>query len=516
MFEAVFYVLCAGLVGLSAWGLVKRWWKGSAVASYGPSVSVIVTGNVKNPGPHRIPWGSSLFDVYMAAGMVPTSDVGKEALDRPVKDGEKIHVGKLDARVDIEKSERSNACVLDFQRGPIEVTDKQGIRKNVAMGALLNEGDQIQCFAAGQAKLLWKDGSQIVLLENTRSRLDKILQPENGKKRNVFHVEIGKVYAKIQPLTGIEEFAFTTPHLRVTIRGTEFFFDVTPDETVFRLHDGFAFVQSNKGGDGVNLIAGQKIIAGGNETALRPEDFAGREDLDPVQILEEEKIMYDKTNRPFSMLLCGKPNTYIYFRMDAANQEMLSFHIPPNTWVGDMVVGFDEFEKAFLYGGGKFALSLAERLLHQKIEDYLVFGINDVQRSIDLVEGLQMDLDAKMAASLKLPAGPARLNGYQASRFMAPGPDFQSMAERQKQVLTSMYDALRKKSIMLSTSIVARAIGSSETSMSPGEAMQVYSTFNAVKGWNYRALTMPGTGFEREGKTLIRPLPNEIGALLVK
>ncbi len=512
--ERVFYILCIGLVAFAAWSGLRRWWNGPADRS--ARITVTVSGNVRHPGPHRIPLGSSLFDVLMAAGVVLTSDVGRDSLSRPVRNGEKIQVGKLDARVDMAKGEKGGACAVDFLRGTVDVFDRDNSAKTISPGSFLNEGDRIVCSQTGQVQLAWRDGSQIILLESARGRLEKILAPAEGKRRNIFYVELGRAYAKIQPLTGTEEFQFWTPHLRVTIRGTEFTFDVAPDETVFRLHDGFAYVQSAEGGDGTNMIAGQRVIVGATDPVLRPQEFSGRNDLEGVQILQEEKAVYEKMHRPFSMLLCGKPSTYIYFRLDAANQEIVSMHIPPNTWVGDFVTGFEEFEKSFLYGGAKFAVTLAERILRQKIDDLLVFGVLDVERSVDLLNGINMDLDAQSAAMLKLTAGPMRLNGEQVARLLAPGADFQGMAERQKKVLTLFVDGLRKKNIVLSTSIMGRALGGTETSLSVPRAMEVYSTFNAVRNWNYRALTMPGKSFDREGKTLVRPLPDQLGVILVK
>lgn len=510
--EKFFVLACVLVVTVVAGRYVwKKFFKSSARV---PAITVSIEGNVKKPGTFRVPWGSTVFEVLEEAGITSTSDINHIVLAREAKNGESIRVGQLDAKVDASQSAKLGACELDFYQGAIDVKNKNGETRTPSFGLFLMEGNVLVCNKGARARVKFHDKSAVALAEG-RAVLEEIGKSKGSKSRHTVYLQEGRLWANIHGSGGNIEYYFRTPHLGVLVKGTEFSLRTDRQNTSFKLYDGMAFVENSQKKQGVNVVSGQEIVATAGDFPIRPAEFTESGETEEFQQLQTERDNYYQKNRPFSALLCGVPNTYIFLKMNPAKKRILTVHIPTNTWVGNLVVGFNEFDKAFLYGGAKFSASIAERLLRTKLSKYAVITAEGARNAIDILGGINVDIDSKASAYLSVTAGRRTLSGNQATKFMSPAVSGVGDAhERQKKILTAFFEGLRGRNILLTSQVIGRIVANTEGNLSVKEMLQTYSNFNAIKGWEMKTLTMPGKYFVRDGDTFLRPLPDKLAQYL--
>jgi hypothetical protein len=511
--EKAFYYFCAIIIIVSIIGFAKYWFFEKNKEKV-PEITVTITGNVKSPGKHKIPWGSTVFDLLQVVGVQPNSDLNQFALAQELNNGEEIKVGQLDKTVSIEKSNKAGACEIDFYKGSVEIKDSQGNARNPSVGMFLQAGDVLSTLQEARFLLKFKDRSSVVIDEESRFRIEKIAEIEEDKNVTKLILFSGKMWATISPQKEDAEFSIETPHLRTIIRGTEFSIEVTSVETTIKLLDGIMFVQSFDGNQGINLIAGQQVIFSGGGRPLRSEELTTY-DSDILRSLQSERNLFHEKNKQLSLLFCGIPNTYIYLKMNPVQKNIITIHIPNNTWVGDIVEGFQTFDKAFLYGGAKFTSSITERLLHAKIEKYMIYESRDIIDIIDMVNGIDVDVDSRAASNLNISAGKNHLSGTSVAQFMKYTISGTEDAHfRQRKVLNALFDEIKDKNIILSTSIIAQMIARSTGDFSAGEAVDYYSLFNSVKGWGIKTVSLPGRYITRDGVSYLQANSKAIENLL--
>lgn len=480
-----------------------------------PQIEVSVTGNVKNPGKHRIPWGSNVYTLLQVAGVNQNSDLNNVQLSQVLNDGEKIQVGKLSENVKTVSAAADFRCRLDFFEGPVDHVHPKKKSRRSKIGEKIATQSRLITQMGAQAQVEWVDRSRIILTENTEVEFLELGEKIADKRRTNIFVKKGKLWGKISRQGTIHTFRFETPHMNVIIQGTEFVMDITGTETNFKLYDGVSYVEKKGQTEGYNVVAGQKAVSAAGNTPLRLSELAEGEGAEEFNLLYEERKTYYKKNKDFMCLICGVPDVYMLLKVNPAKKKIVTMHIPTNTFVGDVVRGFDEFEKAFLYGGAKFTASVIERILSIKMEKYIVFTPRDVRSAVDVLGGIEVLIDARASTALSVSSGISQLNGQQAVRFLSPsisGP--QDAYNRQRKVLESFFNGLRSKNIVLSTSSIARILSSGSGNLDVAEAVDVYNTFNSVKGWKMIATNMPGDYFTRSGKNYLRVSKDEVTMLL--
>ncbi|MBI3088307.1 MAG: FecR domain-containing protein [Candidatus Omnitrophica bacterium] len=111
-------------------------------------------------------------------------------------------------------------------RGDVSVKLAGGEWQPAAVGALLNEKDEIKTAAGGYAQLLLDENgqtAQVELKENSHMRLNTMSRdPETGNKTTLLDLAIGRVLVHAEKLQGDSKFEVRTPTSTTGVRGTVF------------------------------------------------------------------------------------------------------------------------------------------------------------------------------------------------------------------------------------------------------------------------------------------------------
>ncbi len=511
-FEKLFLVSCAIIVLVATANFLVKKIGGNTNKT--KEIEVTVTGNVKKQGKIKVPFGSTMFEILQVAGIKPTSDIDKIALNQEAKNGQTVSIGKRRRKIDINKTYKFDACQLDYSQGKLRITDKNGKKKKTIAGVFISEGDNIKSTKDGYAKLKWRDNSSLILSGSSHAVMNKIKSTSGEKIQNIVSLKSGKFWAHIQSQKNGNEYIFKTPHMTMTIKGTEFVVNVNPIESRVELYEGMIYIQNRGETKGINIIPGQMVSSRGKNNPLIPKEIPDNVEIYEYRRLNEESGDILKKHQAFTALLCVVPNMYILFKMDPEQKYISYIYIPSNTWVGDIASGCDIFNKTFLYGGADFSVSVAERLLKTKINKFVVYNANDVRKIIDIMGGISINVDRKAATVLGIVSGKRKANGYYAVKFMSPSISGENDAKRrQKEVLNDLFNNLKDKNILLSAGVINQIFSGSNSNITPKEALVLYSMFNEVKGWKMKSFTIPGNSVVREGSPYFKPNVKELSRI---
>lgn len=135
------------------------------------------------------------------------------------------------AAADTARAEmRPGTAEIKRVTGRVEVLRKgQSQWAPAAVGAKLAEGDEIRSFAGGSAELELPDTSSLLVAENTRLAVTKLVVDSQGQTRlSIFHLAVGKVRAVVAQAAIMlvrarqTNFAISTPTGVAAARGTDY------------------------------------------------------------------------------------------------------------------------------------------------------------------------------------------------------------------------------------------------------------------------------------------------------
>ncbi|NQU74306.1 MAG: FecR domain-containing protein, partial [Candidatus Omnitrophica bacterium] len=110
------------------------------------------------------------------------------------------------------------------------------------VGEFLSAGDQIVTKADGKIEFKLDNGNTVKLKPQTRLVIKKLTQNNiTGDYENFFEVNTGKVWAKIEKLSGKSSFKIKTPTAIAGARGTIIYLVVYPDSTMVLFEEGKGF-----------------------------------------------------------------------------------------------------------------------------------------------------------------------------------------------------------------------------------------------------------------------------------
>ncbi len=152
----------------------------------------------------------------------------------------------------------------------VEITDTDGIPRDVFLGQEIFPGDFIQTFDSTVELRLDPNGTIIKVGPQTAFAIDSI-QGRDGADRSAFDLSVGRIRAVVAR-TGGAAYEFRTPFAVGGVRGTDFVLDVVPNDS------NAIFVRSG-GVQFTNLATGESVLVIEGQGA---DVFAGTFGATPV------------------------------------------------------------------------------------------------------------------------------------------------------------------------------------------------------------------------------------------
>jgi hypothetical protein len=121
----------------------------------------------------------------------------------------------------------------------------QGRQTPLAVGQMLDEGQQVQSQAPGRVKLRFVDGSVMVIGDSSTLRIEKFRPPQGSAQRVAnFALDVGLISQTVAPATP-GSWTVRTSSVVTAVRGTEYLIEVKPDQrTEVSVRSGAVAVES--------------------------------------------------------------------------------------------------------------------------------------------------------------------------------------------------------------------------------------------------------------------------------
>lgn len=480
------------------------------------SFHVRVDGNVRRPGVYSVPEGTTQFEILKVAGIRPTSDISQFILSNQIEENSALNIGTLDEPVQLAQAQ---AARLEFFFGEISVIASDGRSAPSYEGLTIATGDRVLTEASSQAEISLGTNSRVDIDNFSELVFDKIGITQNNRKVTELFQRSGACWYKIvYQKTKDEMFKSITHSAEVTVGGSgaDFLIEVQNDQVQINLIDGLLLVERPDGNEALNMISGQSITVFRDGrpfqvTRLTP-DINVHERFSQ---LSREKMSYMSRSMPLNLLFCGTPAVFYAISVQFEKSEVHSVRIPAELLIEQFAQGISTLDQAFLYGGPVFASTFIERILNIRIPKFCVFDKDDLIRTANSIGGVSAPLDQKAATHLNLSKGSHKISGKQLAIYLSPAiSGTEDAANRQSDILKSVYDELRSKNITLTLLLADQILGNAETNFSASEMMEQYAKFNTRSNWTYKEHTLP-TRKEKRGKRACRdPIIEECVKLL--
>ena len=127
---------------------------------------------------------------------------------------------------------------------------------------------------SGRLRVQLDDGSILSLGSDTQF---KVLKHDAASGDTVVNLAAGRLRSRVVKLRKSgTKFQVSTPQARITVVGTDFFLDVSPEQTQVVVYSGIVLVNAANGGSPLDVAAGQMTTVtrrGISRLTLTPEDF---------------------------------------------------------------------------------------------------------------------------------------------------------------------------------------------------------------------------------------------------
>jgi len=476
-----------------AWRVIHIFFGGFRSPFSQENYTVNIQGNVLRPGTYRVAFGMTQFEILKVAGIRPTSDISPYDLTQQLTDKQQIEVGTMPNPV-VLKNQNDNVR-LEFSLGQISIIARDGKTRTSEEGMSVNAGDRIISDEKSQAEVSVNTFSRIDVDEYSECIFDKINEDEKNKKLTAVFQKSGACWYKIVYATKSELFRVITPFVNITIAGTgaEFMVIVGQDKIDIHDLDGLLLIERTTGAEAINMISGQSAVVFSDNRPFQVSQLASEiNPADRFSQLTKEKSSFVVRHMPLNFLLCAVPNVFYFFSVQFENGTVHAVNIPGSVSVEEFVQGCSTLDQAFLYGGPVFVSTLVEQIMDSRIPKYSVFSKDDVVRVAGGLGGINVNVDEKAAAALRIATGAHKLNTAQIASFLKPSlsgsDDFQS---RQIRVLKSIFEGLRSKNIVLTALLVEQILANMTTNFTSAEVMSNYGKFSEVRNWTFKEHKLP-------------------------
>ncbi len=500
-------------------------WQAKAVAQlFGPggrfpqvrSHRVSVSGEVRRPGVYRVPEGTTHFEILKTAGVRPTSDLSGINLMSAVDQSRDINVGSREQPVALKTQPIS--VRLEFFYGEVEVTAKDGRTLPTKEGMVLNDGDGIQTESSTQAEFSVGSFSRVDVDNFSELTFDNMGGREGDRTVVSMFQKAGSCWYRVAYAEKAERYRILTPAVTITVggKGADFLVDIRADQLSIDLIEGLLLVEKNGGGESVNLISGQTASiykdARPFQITRLAHDISASERF--AQLLQGKKAMTAK-NLPFNFLFCGTPAVFFMTSVYFDRGIVYTIHIPPRLFIGQFAEGMATFDEAYLHGGPVFVNSLLERIMNVRLSRYCIFTKDNIIKTADILGGITATIDAKAAAQFGTTAGPHRFSSRELVSYLNPANSSPEESQlRQRQVLNSIFEGLRSKTMVLTTPTIEQVLAFVESNVDAAEAMAYYLRFTVSGNWTRKDVDLPVQENHEKGRIIYEPVLDRCRTLL--
>ncbi|MBI4976177.1 MAG: FecR domain-containing protein [Spirochaetes bacterium] len=169
---------------------------------------------------------------------------------------------------------------LETPDGKSKVAGKVG--ENIAVGRV------VVTAANALAELMLADGSLITVNANSKIALNKNLISPKNRKNVSFGVIMGGMKAKVNKLSGSDEFKVQTPTSVAAVRGTEFEVALGSDgSTMVAVNKGKVNVGTDGGAADVNANESSSVLLGEEKSGVKKQEY--RKDSVDAFVKEREQ-----------------------------------------------------------------------------------------------------------------------------------------------------------------------------------------------------------------------------------
>ncbi len=256
-------------------------------------------------------------------------------------------------------------------------------------------------------------------------------------------------------------------------------------------------------------------------------------EAEDVQAFEERvpQITQTKPNqssRPFSIRKPPKPLTMLLFGVDKTTdekygrsdsimlalvqpktKELMLMSIPRDTYIEIPGHGFHKLNRSFQLGGPELTKQTVSNWLGINIEETASIDYANFEKMIDLIGGIEMDVDRRMAHNeFVVEEGLQKLTGKQALYFVRfrksldgkHDSDYKR-TERQRQLLTKLsHELLKKRTFRESFSLLKSIFKTVDTTLSLQQIITYGSHFSSdFSAEKMTTLSITGEGQRRNG-----------------
>lgn len=501
-----YILLCAAILvqaGRVAYRIVVPA-KASAAQDYH---TVLVAGNVQNPGTYRVAAGVSHFELLKVAGVRPTSDISTFNLANQVEEDQTLNVGTLAQPAALTPAKAS--ARLEFSFGQIDISAADGRTVPTQPGIAIKEGERVQTGIESQAEVSFGNYSRVDMDKSSDITFDKFGAEEAGKKlTQIFH-KSGSAWYQVVPETRDALFRVVTEPAQITVASEQagFMIQSTPAEVRVHNIEGLLLLEGTRSEETLNLIAGQTAVLFSDGRPFQISQTTS--DVNPQEqftALNKQKSEVMANQMPFNFLFMGTADIYLLISIQFQSQTIHVIRIPGNTSVEEFAQGFLTLAQAFLHGGPVFVTTLVEQMMNTKVGDYAVFDMESAVRLISSLGGLPIAVDRKVATHLGINPGEQKLSSQQILRMMNPTIDgYEASQERQIVVLKALFENIRKENIVINSIMAEQIAGNMETSFGPADMVKHYKRFMEKKDWRFIQQKLPTTPIKKGSGLIFAP-----------
>lgn len=239
------------------------------------------------------------------------------------------------------------------------------------------------------------------------------------------------------------------------------------------------------------------------EQTLSPEEILGSIDIEQVQWedLTDEDIPPDALKKMNSgapvnhsyllegsdqisnFLLIGlddygSSDSMIIFSLDRVHRKIKMISLARDTYVMYPAWGkYGKLNYAYNFGGIEWTIATINYNFSLNITDYITVEMAELEKIIDLVGGVDIELTAAEAPYIRVPAGRNHLNGEQAVGYarIREIDSEEARTGRQRKVLTSILNSVVTLPLTEYPALIRGCLGLCQTSFSADELMALAS-----------------------------------------
>jgi anionic cell wall polymer biosynthesis LytR-Cps2A-Psr (LCP) family protein len=233
------------------------------------------------------------------------------------------------------------------------------------------------------------------------------------------------------------------------------------------------------------------------------------------QLAQERKSVV-AANQPYNFLWCGASAAFYVISIQY-DKGLVSFvDIPAQLSVDQFADGINTIAEASLYGGPMFVNSLLERILNVRLNRYSVFTKDNVVKAATIIGGVTVSLDEKSAARLGKSAGNQKLASNELVSYLSrEGTDAQSHTQRELAVLRAIFEGLKNKGIVLTSTSSQQILSLIESNFTAAEVMDLYIRFSSGGlNWKSKEMRLPVEETRTRGRLQYLPVLDKCQALL--